>query len=129
MSKTEEEFVFGPFDERPIPSLLRDFSAPVILKQNIDKERLAFIFEYETDSFNRWDAGRKLCENSLFNMISEGALPDNIYLDSLNKLIRDDTLDPAFRALTLSLPSQDEITQKCLDNGVIPDPMAIYQFN
>ena len=127
VSQTKEEFVFGPYDERPIPSLLRDFSAPVILKQNIDKERLAFIFEYETDSFNRWDAGRKLCENSLFNMISEGALPDNIYLESLNKLLRDNTLDPAFRALTLSLPSQDEITQKCLDNGVIPDPMAIYR--
>ena len=126
VSQTKEEFVFGPYDERPIPSLLRDFSAPVILKQSVDKERLAFIFEYETDSFNRWDAGRKLCENSLFNMISEGALPDNIYLDSLNKLIRDETLDPAFRALTLSLPSQDEITQKCLENGVIPDPMAIY---
>ena len=127
VSQTEEEFIFGPFDERPISSLLRDFSAPVILKQNIDKERLAFIFEYETDNFNRWDAGRKLCENSLFNMISEGALPDNTYLESLNKLIRNDTLDPAFRALTLSLPSQDEITQKCLDNGVIPNPMAIYR--
>mgnify|MGYP003874318585 FL=1 len=126
VSKTKEEFVFGPYDERPIPSLLRDFSAPVILKQNVDKERLVFIFENETDSFNRWDAGRKLCENSLFNMISEVALPDNIYLESLNKLIRDETLDPAFRALTLSLPSQDEITQKCLENGVIPDPMAIY---
>ena len=77
VSQTEEEFIYGPFDERPIPSLLRDFSAPVILKQNISKERLAFIFEYETDSFNRWDAGRKLCENSLLNMTSEGAQPDN----------------------------------------------------
>ena len=53
VSQTKEEFVFGPYDERPIPSLLRDFSAPVILKQNVDKERLVFIFENETDSFNR----------------------------------------------------------------------------
>ena len=127
LNQTKEEFIFGPYSEKPIPSLLRDFSAPVILKQNIEKERLAFIFEYETDSFNRWDAGRKLCENSLFNMISEGALPDNLYLDSLKELVRNDTLDPAFRALTLTLPSQDEVTQKCLDNGVIPDPMAIYR--
>ena len=127
LSQTKEEFIFGPYSEKPIPSLLRDFSAPVILKQNIEKERLAFIFEYETDSFNRWDAGRKLCENSLFNMISESALPDNLYLDSLKELVRNDTLDPAFRALTLTLPSQDEVTQKCLDNGVIPDPMAIYR--
>ena len=127
LNQTKEEFIFGPYNERPIPSLLRGFSAPVILKQNIEKERLTFIFEYDTDSFNRWDAGRKLCENSLFSMISESALPDNLYLNSLRKLIRDDTLDPAFRALTLSLPSQDEITQKCLDNDVIPDPMAIYR--
>ena len=127
LNQTKEEFIFGPYNERPIPSLLRDFSAPVILKQNVEKERLTFIFEYDTDSFNRWDAGRKLCENSLFSMISENALPDNLYLNSLRKLVRDDTLDPAFRALALSLPSQDEITQKCLDNGVIPDPMAIYR--
>ena len=127
LNQTKEEFIFGPYNERPIPSLLRGFSAPVILKQNIEKERLTFIFEYDTDSFNRWDAGRKLCENSLFSMISESAPPDNLYLNSLRKLIRDDTLDPAFRALALSLPSQDEITQKCLDNGVIPDPMAIYR--
>jgi aminopeptidase N len=127
LNQTKEEFIFGPYNERPIPSLLRGFSAPVILKQNIEKERLTFIFEYDTDSFNRWDAGRKLCESSLFSMISESALPDNLYLNSLRKLIRDDTLDPAFRALTLSLPSQDEITQKCLDNDVIPDPMAIYR--
>jgi aminopeptidase N len=127
LSQTKEEFIFGPYNERPIPSLLRGFSAPVILKQNIEKERLTFIFEYDADSFNRWDAGRKLCENSLFSMISESALPDNLYLNSLRKLIRDDTLDPAFRALALSLPSQDEITQKCLDNDVIPDPMAIYR--
>ena len=127
LSQTKEEFIFGPYSDKPIPSLVRDFSAPVILKQNIEKERLAFIFEYETDSFNRWDAGRKLCENSLFNMISESALPDNLYLDSLKELVRNDTLDPAFRALTLTLPSQDEVTQKCLDNGVIPDPMAIYR--
>jgi aminopeptidase N len=127
LNQKKEEFIFGPYNERPVPSLLRNFSAPVILKQKVEKERLAFIFEYDTDSFNRWDAGRKLCENSLFSMISESALPDNLYLNSLRKLIRDDTLDPAFRALTLSLPSQDEITQKCLDNGVIPDPMAIYR--
>ena len=127
VSETKEEFIFGPYSERPIPSLLRDFSAPVILKQNINKERLAFIFKHETDNFNRWDAGRKLCENSLINTISKGAPPDNLYLDSLNKLISDDTLDPAFRALTLSLPSQDEMTQKCLENSIIPDPMAIYR--
>ena len=53
--------------------------------------------------------------------------PIILYLESLNKVIRNDNLDPALRALTLSLPSQDEITQKCLDKGVTPDPMAIYR--
>ena len=66
MSKANETFVFGPFCERPIPSLLRSFSAPVILKQKINKERLAFIFEYEKDNFNRWDAGRQLCDCLLY---------------------------------------------------------------
>ena len=126
MSKANETFVFGPFCERPIPSLLRSFSAPVILKQKMNKERLAFIFEYEKDNFNRWDAGRQLCEDSLLGIISEGAPVDSLYLQSLNKLICDNTLDPAFRALALSMPSQDEIALRCLDNGITPDPMIIY---
>ena len=42
-------------------------------------------------------------------------------------MIDDDTIDPAFRALTLTLPSQDEVTQKCLDNGITPDPLVIHQ--
>ena len=126
MSKSNETFVFGPFCERPIPSLLRSFSAPVILKQKMNKERLAFIFEYEKDNFNRWDAGRQLCEDSLLSIITEGAPVDSLYLQSLNKLICDNTLDPAFRALALSMPSQDEIALRCLDNGITPDPMNIY---
>ena len=48
-------------------------------------------------------------------------------LTALKKLIDDDTIDPAFRALTLTLPSQDEVTQKCLDNGITPDPLVIHQ--
>ena len=126
LSQANETFVFGPFSERPIPSLLRSFSAPVILKQKMNKERLAFIFEYEKDNFNRWDAGRQLCEDSLLSIITEGAPVDSLYLQSLNKLICDNTLDPAFRALALSMPSQDEIAQRCLDNGITPDPMNIY---
>ena len=127
MSQKKEEFVFGPFSNRPIPSVLRDFSAPVILKQTVKKERLTFIFEHETDSFNRWEAGRQLCDDALLSMISNNSAADEMYLSSLKKLIDDDTIDPAFRALTLTLPSQDEVTQKCLDNGITPDPLVIHQ--
>ena len=127
VSQKKEEFVFGPFSNRPIPSVLRDFSAPVILKQTVKKERLTFIFEHETDSFNRWEAGRQLCDDALLSMISNNSAADEMYLSSLKKLIDDDTIDPAFRALTLTLPSQDEVTQKCLDNGITPDPLVIHQ--
>ena len=125
VSQKKEEFVFGPFSNRPIPSVLRDFSAPVILKQTVKKERLTFIFEHETDSFNRWEAGRQLCDDALLSMISNNSAADEMYLSSLKKLIDDDTIDPAFRALTLTLPSQDEVTQKCLDNGITPDPLVV----
>ena len=127
VSQKKEEFVFGPFSNWPIPSVLRDFSAPVILKQTVKKERLTFIFEHETDSFNRWEAGRQLCDDALLSMISNNSAADEMYLSSLKKLIDDDTIDPAFRALTLTLPSQDEVTQKCLDNGITPDPLVIHQ--
>ena len=95
VSQKKEEFVFGPFSNRPIPSVLRDFSAPVILKQTV-KRAINLYFEHETDSFNRWEAGRQLCDDALLSMISNNSAADEMYLSSLKKLIDDDTIDPAF---------------------------------
>ena len=56
----------------------------------------------------------------------EGAAPDAAYLDGLVKLVRDDDLDPAFRALVLQPPSLSDLAQTLFERGHTPDPQKIY---
>ncbi len=59
-------------------------------------------------------------------MVTEGAAPGPDYLDALTRVLRDDTLDPAFRAYALRLPSEDDMAQTIFDAGITPDPTAIH---
>ncbi|MEL7012808.1 MAG: aminopeptidase N C-terminal domain-containing protein, partial [Pseudomonadota bacterium] len=72
-----------------------------------------------------WEAGRALARDGLMAMLREGAAPDEKYIDAVHSMARDDTLDPAFRALALGLPSEDELAQAMFDSGQTPDPSAI----
>ena len=64
MTQASETYAVSGLSERPIPSILRGFSAPVILDHAIDNARRAFLFAHDTDSFNRWEAGRDLARDS-----------------------------------------------------------------
>ncbi len=127
MTEAEQSFEFSGLSSRPIPSLLRGFSAPVVLDRAASREEQVFLLAHDTDPFNRWEAGRNLARNSLIGNVRDGAAPDQAYLDGLGALLRDDTLDPAFRALMLSGPSQSELAQALFEAGVTPDPDAIWQ--
>jgi aminopeptidase N len=59
-------------------------------------------------------------------MITKGASPNAGFLDALDKVAADDALDPAFRALVLALPSEDDMAHTLHASGVTPDPTAIY---
>ncbi len=59
-------------------------------------------------------------------MITGQAAPTAAYLDAVALMLRDDSLDPAFRALAMGLPGQDDLAQTLADGGVTPDPQAIY---
>ncbi|WP_137699893.1 aminopeptidase N [Marimonas lutisalis] len=126
MTDAEQSFSFEGLASKPVPSILRDFSAPVILERESDNAERAFLLAHDTDPFNRWQAGRDLALDCLIRMIRDGATPDSAYLDALHTLIRDDAQDPAFRALALGLPSQDELAQTLHDQGTTPDPQAIW---
>ena len=126
MTQAEQSFVFEGLSGKPIPSILRDFSAPVILQRDTSTQERAFLLANDTDPFNRWDAGRELAKSARIAMVRDGASPDRDYLDALSLLVRDDALDPAFRALVLAPPSESEIAQALADQGVSPDPEAIH---
>ena len=63
---TEEDQTFRfPAAARPIPSILRGFSAPVILDRASSPEERAFLLAHDTDPFNKWEAGRALAKDLL----------------------------------------------------------------
>ncbi|WP_108483424.1 aminopeptidase N [Oceaniglobus ichthyenteri] len=126
MNTAETELTFDTNGTRPLLSLLRGFSAPVIVERSLTAEQRAFLLAHDTDSFNRWEAGRALAKDVLIAMITDNAAPDPAYLNALAQVIGDTTLDPAFRALALSLPSEDDLAQSLFDGGLTPDPAAIH---
>ncbi|WP_296425177.1 aminopeptidase N [Yoonia sp.] len=126
LTQTEQSFTFEGLASKPIPSILRDFSAPVIIAHAQTNAQRAFLLAHDTDPFNKWDAGRALAQDVLLRMVRDGATPDADYLDGLSAVLRDDSLDPAFRALVLGLPTEDDTAQTLVDAGETPDPSAIY---
>ena len=126
LAEPERTFAFVGLAARPVPSILRGFSAPVILERTVSSEERAFVLAHDTDPFNRWEAGRALARDILTRMVTEGAAPGPDYLDALERVARDEALDPAFRALALRLPSEDDIAQTLHASGVVPDPTAIH---
>ncbi|MCC5956628.1 MAG: DUF3458 domain-containing protein, partial [Natronohydrobacter sp.] len=126
LDSPEQSFTFDGLSAKPVASLLRGFSAPVILNHALSSEDRALLLAHDTDPVNRFESGRALARDILLAMIREGAKPGPVYLDALRRMLRDDTLDPAFRALALGLPSQDDLASALFDAGEIPDPDAIH---
>jgi aminopeptidase N len=127
MTEARQSFSFDGLAARPVPSILRDFSAPVIVERATTNAERAFLLAHDTDPFNKWEAGRALARETLLAMIRDGAAPDPAYLDAIHAMLRDAGLDPAFRALALGLPGEDELAQVLAGQGHTPDPQAIWE--
>ncbi len=120
------KFRFPGLAAKPIPSINRNFSAPIILEREQTNADRAFLLAHDTDPFNKWEAGRALARDVLIRMVADDAAPDQAYLDGLVAVARDDRLDPDFKALAFNLPSNDDIQQALFDGGITPDPTKIY---
>ena len=123
----QENYIFNNISEKPVPSVLRNFSAPVKVEMVRSDEDLAFLMAHDSDSFNRWDAGQQLSLKYILQqieIIQQGGnlvVPD-IFLDSFRKLLTDRKADPAFVALAVSLPMENWIGQQL----EVIDPDAIF---
>ncbi len=126
MTEARQVFRFPGLATRPVPSILRGFSAPVILERDSTSEERAFLLAHDTDPFNKWEAGRALAKDVLARMVTEGAQPGPYWLEALARVAQDGDLDPAFRALALRLPGEDDMAQTLFDGGVTPDPDRIH---
>jgi aminopeptidase N len=110
----------------PIPSLLRGFSAPVLLDAPLSAADRLVLLAHDSDPFNRWEAGRSLMRETLVAKLTDGTAPDPALFEALDRVAGDAALDPAFRALALALPSEDDLAQALVEAGLVPDPTAIY---
>jgi aminopeptidase N len=125
MTESRQAFAFDGLGARPMVSALRGFSAPVILLRDLDDATRAFLLAHDTDPFARWEAGRELALSALI-AASQGQAAGDDYVRSIGRLIADDTADPAFRALCLTLPGEEEIATRLSADGITPDPDAIH---
>ncbi|SNS54326.1 aminopeptidase N [Antarctobacter heliothermus] len=126
ITEETQSFSFDGLAARPVPSINRGFSAPVVLDRDSTPEERAFLLAHDTDPVNRWEASFLLGRDCLFAMITENTGPDVAWLDGLERVLRDRDLDPAFRAMMMGWPSQAEMAQVLFERGVTPDPDAIF---
>jgi aminopeptidase N len=114
LDRPQCSFTFVDVAEPPVPSLLRGFSAPVALHDGLDDAALLTLLAHDTDPFNRWEAGQRLGLRRLLAALL-GASPsalDDSYVQALRRVLRDATLDPAFKALALALPGEGYIAEQ-----------------
>jgi aminopeptidase N len=113
LDQTESEFRFRDLPDNAVPSLLRDFSAPVKLVFDWSAEELARLAGFDPDPVNRHQAMRRLSERLLDRAIVDGALPEEVDLleQAWAAVLDDETIDPALAAELLSLPSENELAQ------------------
>ena len=125
LSDAEQSFCFSGLRAAPIPSLLRGFSAPVILQRKTSPAEHLVQLAHDPDLFNRFEASRELGKSALLAMLQTEAAPDDAYCTALLQVMVNEDLDPAFRAMCCTLPSQDEIAKTLTEQGQTPDPVAI----
>src|SRR5258706_100312 len=92
LKKTEEKFIFS-VKAKPVPSLLRRFSAPVILNYPYSEDELVHLMAHDDDAFNRWEAGQRLAAAIVLDKKGE---PGRAFVDAARRLLGDP--DPAFAA-------------------------------
>ncbi len=111
LTEAETTFTFVGLDQKPVPSLLRDFSAPVILGDDGDPERLRFLMANDSDSFVRWDAGQTYASGLILEGVNGDRKPQGL-IDAFDAILDDPSLDHAFVAQVLTLPAESYVAQK-----------------
>jgi aminopeptidase N len=127
LTETTQSATFNNIESTPLPSLLRDFSAPVKLNYDYSIENNIFLMANDNDDFNRWEASQRLAESLMLDMLDKHAKGDaygvapNV-IDAYQQLLENEALDPALRAEALMLPSEAYLAERVEQ----ADPEAIH---
>jgi len=133
-------FTFTDVPVEPVPSLLRGFSAPVkLVVEGQTDEHLKLMFAHDSDAFNRWEAGQRLYMKLLLHLYeaaaagapstpldercaAAGGVPQDL-VDAFKAVLLDESLDGAFKAMALRLPTVTEVVDR-IDEA---DPVLVWQ--
>jgi aminopeptidase N len=128
LTQESETLTFENIGSEPVPSILRGFSAPVILEFDYTDDQLIALLAHDTDPFNRWEAGQRLAVNRALGFIRDAGLAardirlDTPFVNAMRTILRHPTLDAAFKELVLTLPAETYIAEQ-LD---VVDPQRIH---
>lgn len=127
LTQSEQSWTFDAVPPDVTPSLLRDFSAPVIVEFEYTEEQLALLSAHDSNPFNRWEAGQELATREILRQASHWR-SQNAFMEvapvlvlAMNALLQDPNLDAAYRARTLSLPVEKTIVERMTPM----DPLAV----
>ena len=128
LCEAERSWTFENIPERPVPSLLRNFSAPVIVEYDWSNAELTLLAQHDRDPFARWEAGQELATRQILALVKglqEGAATDidPSFFQAWRDLARDASLTPAYLARALALPPEKALLEKTSPM----DPIAVTQ--
>ncbi|KAL1569092.1 Puromycin-sensitive aminopeptidase [Salvia divinorum] len=127
VTKKEEVFVFNDIPERPVPSILRGYSAPVRMDSDLTDADLYFLLANDSDEFNRWEAGQVLARTLILTLVSDYQQNKPLvlnpqFLNGVKSILCDSSLDKEFIAKAITLPGEGEI----MDMMEVADPDAVH---
>lgn len=127
ITQKTQTFVFEGLDAEPVPSLLRGFSAPVILDFPYSDSQLSLLAAHDSDPFSRWDAIQRLGTRYLISLAEcardgQALSTPQPLLDALGVVMADDSLAPAYREQLMTLPAEVVIAEQMIEI----DPLAIH---
>jgi aminopeptidase N len=114
LSEPKAFYTFVNIDVEPVPSLLRGFSAPVVLIDSLSDADLLSLLSHDSDPFSRWEASQRL---ALKRLLTAARRPDELQLDAafveaMRSVLKHPQLDAAFKELALTLPSEGYIAEQ-----------------
>ncbi|MFT5706259.1 MAG: aminopeptidase N [Oceanospirillaceae bacterium] len=116
ITQAVQTFSFSNIAVKPVPSLLRGFSAPVKLDYQYSREQLVFLISHDSDGFNRWEAAQKLGVDIILELVKNLSMGvelvlDNHLVNAYRAVLSDSSLDKAMIAQVLTLPSEQYLAQ------------------
>jgi len=117
LTARQQTWTFPDIAEEPIPSLLRNFSAPVIVEHRSTDAELALLARHDTDPFARWEACQELATRQLLALVraSQADAPlsvEQAFVDTWRALLHDESVSPAYLTRILSLPPEKIVLEK-----------------